>query len=85
MKIMCCIFTSDSGERSIMLLRAHLVPMDALHYCAQLGLPVTGGDFSCTAVPDELVELFAEHAERVLTEAKAQELFGDKMQELWPA
>ena len=61
-----------------MILRAHLEPMDALHYCAQLGLPINKGEFSCWRVPDEMVELFAEHTERALTGAKAQELFGDK-------
>ncbi len=79
MRLTCCRFKSDAGEQVIMFLRANLTPSDALYYCTKLGLPMNGpGEFSCWPVPEDLVDLFAEHAERTLTRAKAQELFGDK-------
>jgi len=80
MKAMCCTFTvRATGERTSMILRAHLVPMDALQHCVKLGmLPRDAGDFTCWHIPDESVELFTEHAEKLLSESKAQELFGDK-------
>ena len=65
-----------------MIIRDHLEPVDALLSCTQLGLrPDTAGNFSCWKVPDHLVDLLAEHAGRLLTVAKAQELFGDKWEE----
>lgn len=78
MKLTYCRLVGDDGAIQVMLLRAHLEPMDALYYCARMGMQTKAGDFSCWPVPDELVELFREHTERVLTAAKAQELFGDK-------
>jgi len=80
MKLMCCWFKPVTGECVLMILRGHLDSVRAANVCAQLGLPISTGEFSCLPVPDPLVELFAEHAERVLTQAKAQELFGDKWQ-----
>ncbi len=84
MKLTYCSFVSDPGERTIMILRAHLDITDAAAVCARLGMPMGVGDFSCAPIPDDLVELFAEHAERVLTEAKAKELFGDKWRPVAP-
>lgn len=80
MKLTYCRVVGDDGSIQIMLLRAHLEPMDALYYCTRLGLQANAGNFSCWPVSDELVDLMAEHAERLLTVAKAQDLFGDKWQ-----
>lgn len=81
-----CWFRRDSGERTFMVLRAHLTPMDAMGICLRLGLPMDGpGDFGCARVTDALVELFLEHAEKPITQAKAQELFGDKWEGSWPS
>ncbi len=85
MRLTYCSFVSDSGERTIMILRAWLSAMDAAAICARMGLPMGAGDFSCVAIPDDLVELFAEHTERVLSQAKAMELFGDKWRGVWPS
>ena len=81
-----CWFRKDSGERHFMVLRAHLTPMDAMGICLRLGLPMEGpGEFGCVRVPDEDVELFAEHTERALTQAKAQELFGERWEGVLPS
>jgi hypothetical protein len=82
MRLTYCSFVSESGERTAMILRAWVNVTDAAAICARLGFPTGAGDFSSVAVPDDLVELFGEHTERVLTQAKAQELFGDKWREL---
>ena len=78
MNLLCCLLVQDNGERHVMILRRHLEPMDALYYCGRLGMPTGAGEFSCWAVHDSLVDLMREHTERVLTAAKADELFGDR-------
>ncbi len=77
MKLTYCSFVDEGSTRTFMILRAHLGQLDAAYYCGILGLITGAGEFDCRHLPDDLVELFAEHAERVLTESKAKELFGD--------
>ncbi len=82
MQLTYCWFHPPEGERTFMILRGRLSQVHACAVCMQLGMPVGTGDFTCAPVPDQLVELFAEHSERVLTQAKAQELFGDNWQQV---
>lgn len=80
-----CWFRKDSGERDFMVLRAEMAPMDAMVTCLRLGLPMAGpGEFGCVRIPDQHAELFAEHTERTLSQAKAQQLFGELWEAAWP-